>query len=162
MKIPWRRKWQPSPVFLPGEFHGQSSLAGYSPWGRKELDTTERLTHTHVNRYLLNNISSVLHTTADTIRQEEGEEQRMSNAMYSFCCYFLSEDYVLGAVFKFLVSRDKSTTLGLKLKQFSRKDKTPIREINAVTGVSKEPKPAAPRNLTEATRQHLCWNLRSE
>ena len=33
--------------FLPGEFHGQRSLAGYSPWGCKELDTTERLTHTH-------------------------------------------------------------------------------------------------------------------
>ena len=41
-KIPWRRKWQPTPVFLPGEFHGQKSLAGYSPWGRKESDTTER------------------------------------------------------------------------------------------------------------------------
>jgi len=34
-KIPWRRKWQPTPVFLPGESHGQRSLAGYSPWGRK-------------------------------------------------------------------------------------------------------------------------------
>ena len=32
-KIPWRRKWQPTPVFLPGEFHGQKRLAGYSPWG---------------------------------------------------------------------------------------------------------------------------------
>ena len=42
-KIPWRRKWQPTPVFLPGESHGQRSLAGYSPWGCKELDTTERL-----------------------------------------------------------------------------------------------------------------------
>ena len=40
-KIPWRRKWQPTPVFLPGEFHGQRSLLGYSPWGRKELDMTE-------------------------------------------------------------------------------------------------------------------------
>ena len=38
-----RRKWQPTPVFLPGEFHGQRSLVGYSPWGRKESDTTERL-----------------------------------------------------------------------------------------------------------------------
>ena len=42
-KIPWRRKWQPTPVFLPGEFHGQRSLAGYSPQGHKESDTTERL-----------------------------------------------------------------------------------------------------------------------
>ena len=42
-KIPWRRKWQPIPVFLPGESHGQRSLAGYSPRGRRESDTTERL-----------------------------------------------------------------------------------------------------------------------
>jgi len=39
-KIPWRRKWQLTPVFLPGKFYGQGSLAGYSPWGRQELDTT--------------------------------------------------------------------------------------------------------------------------
>ena len=40
-KIPWRRAWQATPVFLPGESHGQSSLVGYSLWGRKESDTTE-------------------------------------------------------------------------------------------------------------------------
>ena len=40
---PWRRKWQPTPVFLPGESHGQRSLVGYSPWDRKESDMTERL-----------------------------------------------------------------------------------------------------------------------
>ena len=42
-KIPWRRKWQPTPVFLLGESHGQRSLVGYSPWGhnKRELDTTE-------------------------------------------------------------------------------------------------------------------------
>ena len=40
-KIPWRRAWQPTPVFLPGEFHGQRSLAGCSPRGHKELDRTE-------------------------------------------------------------------------------------------------------------------------
>ena len=38
VKIPWRREWQPTSVFWPGEFHGQRSLAGYSPWGHKELD----------------------------------------------------------------------------------------------------------------------------
>ena len=42
-KIPWRRTWQPNPVFLPGEFHAQRSLVGYSPWGHKESDTTELL-----------------------------------------------------------------------------------------------------------------------
>ena len=40
-KIPWRRKWQPTPVFLPGESHRWSSLVGCSPWGHSELDTTE-------------------------------------------------------------------------------------------------------------------------
>ena len=39
-KIPWRRKWQSSPVYLPGKSYGQRSLVGYSPWGHKELDTT--------------------------------------------------------------------------------------------------------------------------
>ena len=42
-EIPWRRRWQPSPVFLPGESNGQRSLAGYRPRGRKEVDMTERL-----------------------------------------------------------------------------------------------------------------------
>ena len=40
-KIPWRRAWLPTPVFLPGKSRGQRSLAGYSTWGRKESDTTE-------------------------------------------------------------------------------------------------------------------------
>ena len=44
-KIPWSRKWQPTLVFLPGKFHGQRSLAGYSPWGHKASGTTE---HTHI------------------------------------------------------------------------------------------------------------------
>ena len=42
-KIPWRRKWQPTPVFLPGKSHGQRSLAGYSPCGCKKLDPNEWL-----------------------------------------------------------------------------------------------------------------------
>ena len=45
-KIPWRRQWLPTPVFLPGEFHGHRSLAGYSSWGHKESDMTEQLTYT--------------------------------------------------------------------------------------------------------------------
>ena len=40
-KIPWRRKWQPTPVLFPEKSHGQRNLAGYSSWGRKESDTTE-------------------------------------------------------------------------------------------------------------------------
>ena len=47
-KIPWRREWQPTPVFLPWKFWGQKSLACYSPWSPEELDMTEQHTHTHV------------------------------------------------------------------------------------------------------------------
>ena len=42
-KIPWRRTWESTPVFLPGESHRRRSLVGYSPQGRKELDTTETI-----------------------------------------------------------------------------------------------------------------------
>ena len=48
-KISWRRKWQPTPVFLPGESHGQRSLVGYSPRGHKGSDTTHTHIHTHVS-----------------------------------------------------------------------------------------------------------------
>jgi len=48
-KIPWRRKWQPTLVLLPGKIHGWKSLVGYSPWGRKESDMTERL-HFHFHK----------------------------------------------------------------------------------------------------------------
>ena len=44
---------QPTPVSLPGESHGWRSLAGYSPWGHKELDTTEQLTHTYISEEVL-------------------------------------------------------------------------------------------------------------
>ena len=48
----WKMNWIPTPVFLPGEFYGQRSLAGYSPWGRKESDMTKWLTHTHMYEYM--------------------------------------------------------------------------------------------------------------
>ena len=48
-KIPWWRKWRPTPVFLPGKFQGQKSLVGYSPWGHDESDTSEWL---HTQRHL--------------------------------------------------------------------------------------------------------------
>ena len=57
-KIPWRRKWQPTPVFLPGKSHGQRSLVGYSPQGHKESYVAERSrahactdTHTHTHTH---------------------------------------------------------------------------------------------------------------
>ena len=55
-KMLWRRKWQPTPVLLPGKSHGQRSLVGYSPWGRKESDTNEWLHFTSV--YVCHSFSS--------------------------------------------------------------------------------------------------------
>ena len=49
----WRRKWLPTPVFLPGKSHGQKSLVGYSPWGHKVLDMTE---HIHSKEIIISKI----------------------------------------------------------------------------------------------------------
>ena len=54
LEDPWRRAWQPTPVLLPGESHGQRSLAGYSPWGHKELDMAEMTKHNMQNLFDLN------------------------------------------------------------------------------------------------------------
>ena len=48
-RSPWGRKWQPTPVLLPGQSHGQRSLLSYSPWGLKELGTTECLSTQHID-----------------------------------------------------------------------------------------------------------------
>ena len=48
-KIPWKRRWQPTPVFLPGKSHGQKSLAEYSPWGHKESDRTDHACYATLN-----------------------------------------------------------------------------------------------------------------
>ena len=65
-KIPWRREWQPTPVFLSGEFHGQRSLAGYSPWGYRELDMTEWLTHTDTWSLTCSKLNSFPHTKSSS------------------------------------------------------------------------------------------------
>ena len=58
-KIPWRRTWQPTLVFWPGKSHGQRSLAGYRPWGCKELDTTEHA-HMPIFKFLLGELLSCM------------------------------------------------------------------------------------------------------
>ena len=73
-KIPWSRKWQPTTVFLPGRFHGQRSLVGYSPWFHKESDTTEQLsTQAHETQQLSlsHEVSTVLEWTRMRTRLNE-------------------------------------------------------------------------------------------
>ena len=72
-KIPWRRKGQPTPVFLPGQTHGQRSLVACSPHGHKESDTTEHAyTHTHTHTLLCEwkGVSTVYtHNSANSLQQ---------------------------------------------------------------------------------------------
>ena len=74
-KIPWRRKWQPTPLLLPGKSHGQRSLVGYSPWGHKESDTTEGLYFHWVRFYtkilsnLLNNLIVLIMNRSWSLRE---------------------------------------------------------------------------------------------
>ena len=58
-KILWIRKWQPTPVALPGKSHVQRSLVCYSPWGLKESDTTEQL-HSLLGRNVMTNLDRIL------------------------------------------------------------------------------------------------------
>ena len=59
----WRRKWIPTPLFLPGESHGQRSLAGYSPQGHRESDMTERLTFLPLTPFDISEDMSTLYNT---------------------------------------------------------------------------------------------------
>ena len=61
---PWRRNWQPTPVFLPGEIHGQRSLLGYSPWDCTGLDTTEA-TNIHTDDHRTHTSVALRHRDSD-------------------------------------------------------------------------------------------------
>ena len=66
-KIPWRKKYQLTPVFLPGKFHGQRSLVGYRPWGCKQSDMTEGLSvHARTHTHTLTHIHAHTHTHTRT------------------------------------------------------------------------------------------------
>ena len=71
--IPWRRARQPAPVFLPGESHGQRSLAGYSPWGRTESDTTEATSYSC--RRLVENCNTTATSSSFNCSQERKMER---------------------------------------------------------------------------------------
>ncbi|CAI9166052.1 unnamed protein product [Rangifer tarandus platyrhynchus] len=59
-KISWRREWQPTPLFLPGESHGQRSLKGHSPWGCEESAMTEQLTRIMIPVLLLRELPEII------------------------------------------------------------------------------------------------------
>ena len=86
-KIPWRRAWQPTPGFLPEELHGQRSLVGYSPWGRKELDTTERLTYTHTQINM--NVQAIHETIKHGSSDQKQEERSVHDLRHLFSLFLI-------------------------------------------------------------------------
>ena len=72
--IPWRREWLLTLLFLLGEFHRQRSLAGYSTWGRKELDMSEWVTHTHTHSHRVWKERSTAETSKLKKRQTQGRQ----------------------------------------------------------------------------------------
>ena len=80
-KDPWRRKWQPTRVFLPGKFHGQKSLEGYSSWGHKESDITERLTISHTFSLRLGNISQETQNSTQLVKH-----LKVQRKIYTMVC----------------------------------------------------------------------------
>ena len=84
-KIPWRRRWQPTLVFLPGKSHRQRSLMGYSPWGHKESDTTEQL-HNNTKWY-----NQILKST----RLISGEQTTLLQTPLYFIIIYYIQQWVL-------------------------------------------------------------------
>ena len=67
---PWKRVWQLTPVFLPGESHGQRSLIGYGPWGHEESDTTEQLSIACIHTYIqLANVPTWFYKALPTLKE---------------------------------------------------------------------------------------------
>ena len=112
--IPWRRKWHSTPVDLPGKFHGQRSLAGYTPWGCKQSDTTEHA-YTYVTiqwenifstpvgfRVLLPNQYSSFTTT---------QLQEISFAYFEHVLLKLYSNHLFVSVFSWTLNLDSSIWL---------------------------------------------------
>ena len=90
-KMPWRREWLPTPVFLPGEFHGQRTLA-HSPWGRKEPDRTVQLTLSLPCRLPLHHLSDVsvhgTHISFPEIPQQSMQTRRLETTEMHYLTVF--------------------------------------------------------------------------
>ena len=85
-RYPCRRRWQPTPVLLPGEFQGQRSLLGYSPWGPKELHTTEWLTPSFFSDFN-NDVITRKHTVVSDRSEMEPQTPTSPNSLFlAFPC----------------------------------------------------------------------------
>ena len=112
-KIPWRRKWQPTPVFLPGESHGQRRLRGYSPWGRKGVDRTEATEHAHNISLVLFELDNLLSLPLPLMTDDFEHPSHTSHNIDCFFCFvsFLHLfDFYAIPLMRFRVSYDLWST----------------------------------------------------
>ena len=104
-KIPWSRKWQHIPVFLPGKFHGERSLLGYSPWRCKELDKTEQLSsRSRLVIYYISLVSQLLLLWVYTVPCSDfifstcplifGNMNEALECVLWECCYLVAQLYL--------------------------------------------------------------------
>ena len=89
-EAPWRREWQPTPVFLTGESHGQRSLVGYSPWGRKESNTTELLTLSLSFLFDVKHFKMCLNKKIETLKEKSFSKKPEDAA--ELTAFFISRD----------------------------------------------------------------------
>ena len=82
-RFPWRRKWLPTPVFLPGKPHGQRSLGGYSPGGHKELGIVEAIN----NKDLLYSTGDYIQDLVITYNRNESEKEERYTCITQSLCY---------------------------------------------------------------------------
>ena len=84
-KISWIRKWQPTPVFLPGKADGQRNVAGYGPKGRKELDKTEGLSTHRLHVFKVYSLMSLTCTSVKCHHNQDTELHLSNNSRRPFC-----------------------------------------------------------------------------
>ena len=109
-RSPGGREWQPTPVFLPGIFHGQRSLAGYSSWGHKESDMTEQLTHTCMH------VCTRAHThTCSKFSILKPEKYLMVLLVDSTCHHFFTKHWCSCFLFVWAIWSNQFCLLILKL-----------------------------------------------
>ena len=107
--VPQRREWQNTPVFLPGEFHGQRSLVGHSPWGCRESDTTERLTLKKAHRKKTKNKSKQAKVIISQVIKWEAHTKKMHEKIFNITnnqrnaeCKIRVGFFLTGGLFRFL------------------------------------------------------------
>ena len=124
-KILWKREWLSIPVFLPGEFHGQRSLVGYSPWSHKELDITEQLTLSLHFQIMLDSLSPLWET-----------ELAVGKSWTLWDLRWWSDERVLGHCFVFLFCIRNDINLSEWLIAcFAKKVTWELHGLNKVYGV---------------------------